>query len=62
MLLYLAGVNEHAGLRIVGSKRWRAHFLRQFSTFSNTEFATAYAAGKHGIASCLPTIRDSPKH
>ena len=29
MLLYLAGVNEHAGLRIVGSKRWSvAHFLR----------------------------------
>ncbi len=29
MLLYLAGVNEHAGLRIVGIKRWSvAHFLR----------------------------------
>jgi hypothetical protein len=29
MLLYLAGVNEHAVLRIVGSKRWGvAHFLR----------------------------------
>jgi hypothetical protein len=29
MLLYLAGVNEHAALRIVGSKRWSvAHFLR----------------------------------
>ena len=29
MLLYLAGVNEHAVLRIVGSKRWSvAHFLR----------------------------------
>ena len=28
MLLYLAGVNEHAFLRIVGSKRWSvAHFL-----------------------------------
>jgi hypothetical protein len=27
MLLYLAGVNEHAVLRIVGSKRWSvAHF------------------------------------
>jgi hypothetical protein len=27
--LRLAGVNEHAGLRIVGSKRWSvAHFLR----------------------------------
>src|SRR6267142_3135303 len=29
MLLYLAGVNEHAVLRIVASKRWSvAHFLR----------------------------------
>jgi hypothetical protein len=29
LLLYLAGVNEHARLRIVGSKRWSvAHFLR----------------------------------
>ena len=29
MLLYIAGVNEHAVLRIVGSKRWSvAHFLR----------------------------------
>jgi hypothetical protein len=29
MLLYLAGVNEHAVLRSVGSKRWSvAHFLR----------------------------------
>jgi len=29
MLLYLAGVNEHAVLRIVVSKRWSvAHFLR----------------------------------
>jgi hypothetical protein len=28
MLLYLAGVNEHAALRIVGSKRWSVHFLR----------------------------------
>jgi hypothetical protein len=29
MLLYLAGVNEHAVLRMVGSKRWSvAHFLR----------------------------------
>jgi hypothetical protein len=29
MLLYLAGVNEHAVLRIVGSKRWSVeHFLR----------------------------------
>jgi hypothetical protein len=29
MLLYLAGVNEDAVLRIVGSKRWSvAHFLR----------------------------------
>src|ERR1700693_2622703 len=28
MLLYLAGVNEHAVLRIVGSKQWSvAHFL-----------------------------------
>jgi hypothetical protein len=28
MLLYLAGVNEHAVLGIVGSKRWSvAHFL-----------------------------------
>jgi len=29
MLLCLAGVNEHAVLRVVGSKRWSvAHFLR----------------------------------
>ena len=29
MLLYLAGVNEHAVFRIVGSKRWSvAHFLK----------------------------------
>jgi hypothetical protein len=29
MLQYLAGVNEHAVLRIVGSKRWSvAHFLK----------------------------------
>jgi hypothetical protein len=29
MLLYLAGINEHAVLRIVGSKRWSAaQFLR----------------------------------
>jgi len=29
MLLYLAGVNEYAVLRIVGSKRWSvAHFRR----------------------------------
>lgn len=29
MLLYLAGVNEHAVLRTVGIKRWSvAHFLR----------------------------------
>ena len=29
-MLYLAGVNEHTVLRIVGSKRWRvAHFLRR---------------------------------
>ena len=28
-MLYLAGVNGHAGLRTVGSKRWSvAHFLR----------------------------------
>jgi hypothetical protein len=29
MLLYLAGVNEHAGLRIVRSKRWSVtYFLK----------------------------------
>ena len=29
MLQYLAGVNEHAVLRILGSKRWSvAHFLK----------------------------------
>ena len=37
MLLYLAGVNEHAVLGIVGSKRWSlAHFLRTIHYFSNT--------------------------
>ena len=27
MVLYLAGVNEHAALRIVGNKRWRVSHL-----------------------------------
>ena len=41
MLLYLAGVNEHAVLRIVGSKRWSvAHFLRTVQYLSNTELAS----------------------
>ena len=32
MLLYLAGVNEHAVLRTVGIKRWSvAYFLRTVS-------------------------------
>src|SRR5260370_6131319 len=34
ILLYLAGVNEHAALRIVGSKRWRvSHLLRTIQFF-----------------------------
>ena len=34
ILLYLAGVNEHAVLRIVGSKRWSvAHLLRTIQYF-----------------------------
>jgi hypothetical protein len=38
MLLYLAGVNEHAALRIVGSKRWRvSHLLRTIQFFSTME-------------------------
>ena len=41
-LLYLAGVNEHAVLHIVGSKRWSlAHFLSAIHYFfSNKEFAS----------------------
>gem|GEM_PF-3729794 len=34
MLRYVAGVNEHAVLRIIGSKRWSvAHFLRTIQYF-----------------------------
>ena len=41
MLLFLAGVNEDAVLRIVGSKRWSvAHFLRTIQYLSNREFAS----------------------
>jgi|HubBroStandDraft_4_1064222.scaffolds.fasta_scaffold182321_1 hypothetical protein len=41
MLLYLAGVNEHAALRIVGSKRWRvSHLLRTIQFFSTMEFTS----------------------
>ena len=40
MLLYLAGVNEHAVFRIVESKRWSvAHFPRTTPYFfANTQF------------------------
>jgi hypothetical protein len=65
MLLYLARVNEHAVLRMVGSKRWSVtHFLRTIqslfelpsSLLSNLMAATAravkaFAAGKNGITS-----------
>src|ERR1700724_4116380 len=38
MLLYLAGVNEYAALRIVGTKRWRvSHLLRTIQFFSTME-------------------------
>src|SRR6266446_2446876 len=41
MLLYLAGVNEHAALRIVGSKRWRVlHLLRTIQFFSTMGFTS----------------------
>jgi hypothetical protein len=39
--LHLAGVNEHAALRIVGSKRWRvSHLLRTLQFFSTVEFTS----------------------
>ena len=42
MLLYLAGVNEHAVLRIVGSKRWRVSLLlRTIQFFSTMEFTSS---------------------
>jgi len=71
MLLYLAEINEHAVLRIDGSKRWRRTKLRTIQCLSNTEFASwqldatvrvvkAHAAGKNGITSCLPNVRSEP--
>jgi hypothetical protein len=63
MLLYLAGVNEHTVLRIVGSKRWSvAHFRRTIQYLLEYGVASeqldaivrtvkAYAAGKNGITS-----------
>jgi hypothetical protein len=34
IVLYLAGVNKHAGLRVGGSKQWRvSHVLRPRSSF-----------------------------
>jgi hypothetical protein len=53
MLLYLAGVNEHAVSRTVGSKRWSvAHFLRTIQCLFE------YGVRFLGITSCLPTIRE----
>src|SRR5437016_7637006 len=53
MLLYLAGVNEHAALRIVGSKRWRvSHLLRTIQFFSTMEFTS------QRLKATLPTIRE----
>jgi hypothetical protein len=58
MLLYLAGVNEHAAFRIIGSKRWSvAHFLKTIQYLleygvrflqldASVRALTAYAAGK----------------
>jgi hypothetical protein len=41
MLPFLAGVNEHAALRLVGSKRWRvSHLLRTIQFFSTMEFTS----------------------
>jgi len=40
-VLYLAGVNEHAALRIVGNKRWRvSHLLWTIQFFSTMEFTS----------------------
>jgi hypothetical protein len=70
MLLYLAGVNEHAVLRVVGSKRWgRSTFsednsvpyrIRRSLLGSLTllhRSRRTFAAGKDGITSCLPTAQ-----
>jgi hypothetical protein len=41
IVLYLAGVNEHAALRIVGNKRWRvSHSLWTIQFFSTMEFTS----------------------
>jgi hypothetical protein len=41
IVLYLAGVNEHAALRIVGNKRWRvSHLLWTIQCFSTMEFTS----------------------
>src|SRR5260370_29406557 len=41
IVLYLAGVNEHAALRIVGNKRWRvSHLLWTIQFFSTMEFTS----------------------
>src|ERR1700731_2273177 len=51
MLLYLAGVNEHAVLRIVGSKRWSvAHFLRTIQYLF--EYGVRFLATRCYCTSC----------
>jgi hypothetical protein len=41
IVLYLAGVNEHTALRIVGNKRWRvSHLLWTVQFFSTMEFTS----------------------
>jgi hypothetical protein len=41
IVLYLAGVNEHTALRIVGNKRWRvSHLLWTIQFFSTMEFTS----------------------
>ena len=52
MLRYLAGVNEHAVLRIVGSKRWSvAHFLRTIQYLF--EYGVRFLAATHGVVTAF---------
>jgi hypothetical protein len=62
MLLYLAGVNEHAVLRIVGSKRWSvAHFRRTIQyLFAEAAQMTIYVPDYDCWKSSSCATRDPP--
>ncbi len=52
IMLYLAGVNGHAGLRIIVSKRWRlSHFLGTIQFFSTVAFTSQQPKATYAISS-----------